>query len=270
MRSRRHGGSVRAGSGRTWAAVALLLGGCAPGRLEPTRLMERYRAAIEDAAVARPSEIERGLRAVGPEEPGLIWEGRAGESRLLVATWTSWTGYDGSEGREISTLREVWVTLAPEIQEFCRRYRHRRRRPLTLRLEQLIGVPPDNGRTRFAELWVRPQDLFRPCPDPEITDSQCGLATPQGGGFLHLDEQFTAWFEARRASSYGEGGYPWTRLGYTYDWGNRRSRVGLSEFVIRQGATLAVHKVELTEDYCRRKGRGASSKRSSGVPGRAD
>ena len=27
--------------------------------------------------------------------------------------------------------------------------------------------------------------------------------------------------------------YPWTRLGYTYDWGNPRNLVGLSEFVLR-------------------------------------
>jgi hypothetical protein len=28
-------------------------------------------------------------------------------------------------------------------------------------------------------------------------------------------------------------GYPWTRLGYSYDWGNPKNPVGLSEFVLR-------------------------------------
>lgn len=30
-----------------------------------------------------------------------------------------------------------------------------------------------------------------------------------------------------------DGGWPWTQLGYTYDWGNPKNHVGLSEFVIR-------------------------------------
>lgn len=47
--------------------------------------------------------------------------------------------------------------------------------------------------------------------------------------------------------------YPWTRLGYTYDWGNAKSRVGLSEFVIRKGARLTVHSVSTTEGYAQKR-----------------
>ena len=39
-----------------------------------------------------------------------------------------------------------------------------------MRLEKLLGLPPNSGKTKFVEIWVRPQDLFRPSPDPEITD----------------------------------------------------------------------------------------------------
>lgn len=45
--------------------------------------------------------------------------------------------------------------------------------------------------------------------------------------------------------------YPWTRLGYTYDWGNPRADMGLSEFVIKKGAEIAINSVYTTEDYCR-------------------
>ena len=53
--------------------------------------------------------------------------------------------------------------------------------------------------------------------------------------------------------------YPWTQLGYTYDWGvpedletdsDRPANVGLSEFVIRQGAPILVHSIQSVEDYC--------------------
>ena len=49
---------------------------------------------------------------------------------------------------------------------------------------------------------------------------------------------YTGWFNNRKnyiysnARSYpASSPYPWTRLGYTYDWGSR-NHVGLSEFVV--------------------------------------
>jgi hypothetical protein len=108
----------------------------------------------------------------------------------------------------------------------------------TLRLEQLLGLPPNDGKTTFAELWVKPADLFRPSADPEITDHEAGLVFPSVTDFLTVSQTFINWFDALIASSYGEDGYPWTRLGYTYDWGNDESEVGVSEFVIRSGATV--------------------------------
>jgi hypothetical protein len=45
-------------------------------------------------------------------------------------------------------------------------------------------------------------------------------------------------------------GYPWTRLGYTYDWGNPESEVGLSEFVVAAGSTVSIEAVSDNETYC--------------------
>ncbi len=44
---------------------------------------------------------------------------------------------------------------------------------------------------------------------------------------------------------------PWTRLGYTYDWGASQNHIGLSEFVLRKGANLEVDSVTAVNDYCR-------------------
>ena len=43
--------------------------------------------------------------------------------------------------------------------------------------------------------------------------------------------------------------YPWTRLGYTYDWGDSTTHVGLSEFILEQNATVMVKSVTSTVDY---------------------
>jgi hypothetical protein len=55
--------------------------------------------------------------------------------------------------------------------------------------------------------------MFRPSPDAEIDDSVAELEFPAGTSQDHM-----TWITDRMATSYGEGGYPWTRLGYTYDW----------------------------------------------------
>lgn len=215
----------------------------------PEALQQAYLQAVRDAATVEPQEISKNLTPIVETNTNLVWEGQPGSRRVLVLTWTSWNGYDDKVGQSIVTTRETWVTAAPELKDFCTTYNSPQSN-LTLRLEQLLGLPPANGKTKFVEMWVAPQDLFRPAPDPEISDQEAGLTFPQSK-FLTVSEAYVSWFNDLSSQSYGENGYPWTRLGYTYDWGNPNSEVGLSEFVINTGATIEVDAVTSTEDYCR-------------------
>ena len=128
----------------------------------------------------------------------------------------------------------------------------------------------------MIELWVSPQDIFRPCPDPEITDRKCQTDFPsdpfrtfsstelvratEGPGW-NIFMNYTGWFNNRKnyiysnARSYpASSPYPWTRLGYTYDWGSR-NHVGLSEFVVHgrkqdgSGITVGIGALKSTADY---------------------
>ncbi len=236
---------------------AFTLPGCPPFTgLSEDELNALYACAVADAAVAEPSEICRNLTAITADTPGLLWEGAPGNSRIRVVTWTSWTGYDDLVGKSIClsdiakasylTTRDTWVTLAPQIQEFVSRH-YIPQEESVLRMEQLLGVPPNNGKTRFVEFYVNPSDLFRPAPDPEITDHEAGLDFPVSC-HTTVNQDYMDWFNALKASSYGDNGYPWTRLGYTYDWGSF-SHVGLSEFIIRTGATVEVFSVTLNDLY---------------------
>jgi hypothetical protein len=87
--------------------------------------------------------------------------------------------------------------------------------------------------------------MFRPSPDAEIDDSVAELEFPAGTSQDHM-----TWITDRMATSYGEGGYPWTRLGYTYDWNPDTPEVGLSEFVITKGSTVMVESVTAQHVYC--------------------
>jgi hypothetical protein len=115
---------------------------------------------------------------------------------------------------------------------------------VTLRTLQLLGLPPNNANTYFVELWVSPQSLFRPTPDNDINDTVAQLAFPASA-----TPEYKQWFNSNIIYSYFPERYPWTRLGYTYDWGNSNSHVGLSEFVLKQNSTVIVKSVTPTADY---------------------
>ena len=211
----------------------------------------RYLDAIGDARTAEASEVADDLVAILPSNEYLVWD----QGRVLAVTWTSWPGYNSLVGSTIATTRLTWVTAVPQVIDFCRD-QGLAVADRTLRLEQLMGLPPNNGKTFFVELWVDPADLFRPSPDPEITDTTAGLVFAANGDQLHRVSadsvvSHRAWFENLRRVSYteGTGGFPWTRLGYTYDWA-RGSEEGMSEFVLQAGAQVTVAAVVGTLQYC--------------------
>lgn len=243
------------------AAVLALASGCplTGPFVTDEQLRRAYEAAVADAEMATPEEISTRLTAITPYNDDLVWQAAPGVSNVLMVTWTSWTGYDDLVGKSVrvddlakavETSRDTWVTAAPELKAFCAR-QHLDAEDMTLRVEQLLGLPPYNGKTRFVAFWVNPDDLFRPSPDPVITDREAELDFPASTRYVTVSPDYVDWFNALRDSSYGPDGYPWTRLGYTYDWGAPCTHVGLSEFVIRSGAAVEVESVTLNEDFWR-------------------
>jgi len=208
-------------------------------------LRVEYQAAILDAKTANESEIYRNLTPITESNPGLTWEDDNGSMRVLVVTWTGWGGYVNQTNNTMNLSRETWVTVYPEVRNFIEQ-NDLPAEKCSLRLEQLNGLPPRNNKTWFVELFVSPEDMFRPSPDPEINDTEAQLDFPANTSQEHID-----WINNLKNSSYGTNGYPWTRLGYTYDWAtSRQNHVGLSEYVIRKGANVKIHDTISTTDYC--------------------
>ena len=245
-----------------------------------------YLAALKSAEEATQEKIFTKLLAVVPDwDPinherlygsTIRWEGEPGNSRVLVGTFLDRATYvqyykdnlDYHE-EEYTLKKSLWVTVVPELKNFfIRRNFYNRCPPSCKRVKQLLGLHPAKDYDVFLEMWVDPKDLFRPSPDPEITDHEAQIATKVShdqwifpyelNPFLKIDDTvlfkeaqwsasavpYRAWFINRLQTVYVNGpvlieddpgtwGYPWTRLGYSYDWGNPRNRVGLSEFVLR-------------------------------------
>ncbi len=202
-----------------------------------------YKQANIDAMYAEKDEISNSLIAISPNNSYLQWQGEGEEQRVLVVTWTKYI-----DVKKSVTLKwgETWVTACPELQDWYTKNK-KRIKDTDLRLEQLLGLPPKSGNTHFIELWVKPSDMFRPAPDNEITDQTTYLELPK-----EVDSSYKEWYNSNIVFSYYPLAYPWTRLGYTYDWGNKKSEIGLSEFVIRKNAEVIVKSIQTTADYLKK------------------
>lgn len=220
-------------------------------------LQEQYNQGVLDAAIPVPGENVSTLTAITAESDRLIWN--EDESRLLVVTWKNQRSYDTfiapNTRTSASEAHVIWVTAAPEIQEFCHRYLaehpNATAAELDLRLKQHLGLHYDWNYDVFVELWVSPEDLFRPCVDPDITDMQCGRQFGDSYPHVRNIEDYRAFYNNLYAQSFrGTPGVPWTGLGYTYDWGSPVTEVGASEFIVVPDAAYTIHNVQATQTYC--------------------
>ncbi|WP_022835247.1 hypothetical protein [Salisaeta longa] len=219
--------------------------GCGTARLTPAQQQAAYAAAIRDAKTAAFAEVTTQLTPITPAHAPLRWRTIDGARHVQVVTWT-----DTLAGRGLLRLQEtVWVTPVPVLQQMCRAF-DRTGPALADRLRQVLGLPPHAPYTRFVTLWVRPHDLVRPCPDPEINDRECLPNSPRPSSVLTVSSAHTQWMDATARASYHSDGYPWTRLGYTYDWHPGTDEVGVSEFVIHPGATVRIANRVSTARYC--------------------
>lgn len=230
-------------------------------------LPQAYLDAVEDAKIAEPGEIYRNLTPIVWYNSDLKWD----KSRVLVVAWTSFRGYAENVGNSMVLPRDLWVTAVPDLQKFCKAYRLTSQTSLEYRLNQVLGLPPDTATTNryIVELWVEPRSLFRPSKDPNITDHEAELEFPLPNAFESISNSYQDWFTQQFKSRYGSSSnasaavinYPWTQLGYTYDWGNqsdwqkldpkRSPHIGLSEFVIREWSQITVHSTQSAKDYCK-------------------
>jgi hypothetical protein len=268
--------------------ASLLIAGCgsdnsASAPLTPAAIQTLYSSAAFDARTVTPAKISRNLTPITSDNQELIWENGVLGSRVLMLSWIKSSDakyYDGTvdpacrPGSSNCTLNaDLWVTVSPEMKNFFQSMP-----PQSLRIAQLLGVPPEYAAEdrSMVELWVSPRDIFRPCPDPEITDRECQADFPsdpfrtfsstelvratEGPGW-NVFMNYTGWFNNRRNYIYtnarnypSSSPYPWTRLGYTYDWGSS-NHVGLSEFVVHgrkqsgSGISVGIGSLKKTADY---------------------
>lgn len=235
----------------------------ATSQIAQNNLPEEYNYALHDSRDPQPGEMIGNLTAITESNLDLTWEGLPNSNRVLVTTLTKRGAYRSGQRIEKSNDLEIWVTVVPEVKDFCQSYSRfmlfSNSGDLKLRLKQVLGLPPDKEYDEIAEIWVDPRFLRRPSLDPEIDDQTVSPIQNPLVFSPNTDEIYKAWF-TQEVKDWKENPYPWTGLGYTYDWGiypktNLQTDAGLSEFVIlpnpQVSTEIHVKSVSLVEDYCK-------------------
>ncbi|THB74043.1 MAG: hypothetical protein D3926_22770 [Desulfobacteraceae bacterium] len=222
-----------------------------------TSLFER---AVDDAAVVEQSDVYDKLVAIKKGNESLVWDTQT--DRVLVVMWKSRQSfekfYKGKTATGTDTKYLTWVTTAPQVKQFAKDYLSKfplaPKDEVDLRLKQYLGLKPEWTYDVFVEMWVAPEDLFRPCPDPEIDDTVCELAFPEKTPAVKGIDCYPCFYKDLYFNDFRtRPGTPWTGLGYTYDWGSRESPFGASEFIMIPGAAYEIERVVDTMDYIKEK-----------------
>ena len=217
--------------------------------VENTANWNLYKQAVLDAMAPDSSKIDLNLVPINTQNNDLVWKEINGENYLLVVTWkqdiTYYQPYLDSAFYNTGNY-PIWITTAPEL---LNRIKEEKYTDVNTRLKQLLGLPPNSVYSYFVEFWVKPSDLFRPCPDREVSDKACSLCFPSNTDSTHIE-----WINENRISRYYAcdlfDKYPWTQLGYTYDWNATNVKhLGLSEFVIAKNSNIVVKQIYTTEQY---------------------
>lgn len=212
---------------------------------DPNDTAALYAAAVRDAMVIGDDDIFP-LIEITKDSPLCSWDD---QGRVLMLTYHRFPGsYIAGEDYTL-IYGEVWTFTDREIIQWYQEYQKYQENnggvnDWALRFKQLIGLPPEREYTHFSALWVNPGDIIRPGYAWRLSDTMSAKTFAEDPG-----EDYKAWFDNNIIWSYFESAFPWTRLGYTYDWAAGGGKYGLSEFLIRKDAVTHVEFTMTTDEF---------------------
>ena len=220
------------------SALLMTMTGCTEKEISPDRL---YSISVEDAKEAEENEI-MPLVTLTKDSEMVTWSEDGGKVLLL-----SWHKYPESYKYGESFVCEygdIWTFTDKEIISWYGENSY----GVTdweLRLEQLIGLPTISEYTHVSAFWTDIEEVIRPCYQLDVTKQMS--AELLDGSALGA---YKPWFDDNAEYSYAEDTpYPWTRLGYTYDWADNGNEYGLTEFLILEGSEIEVDWTKTTDEF---------------------
>lgn len=198
---------------------------------EPAETVQmQYDDAVKDSMTVEENEI---LPLVSLEK-GAPYAKYDEEGRVLLVNFNKYPE-SYPEGQDVAlSWGNIWAFNVAELADWYADH-GKEVTDWPTRIRQLLGLAPDNDYTHFTAMWVEPEDVERPA---YVQDT----GTVEMTDYLteNVDEDFREWFDDNIIWCYFDGAYPWTRLGYTYDWADNGEEYGLSEFLVKEDSRVKV------------------------------
>lgn len=210
----------------------------------------RYVAAVEKTSgELTEDDVVDNLTTIGASD-----HIRNGSGQILMSMFTDYSSSPGAPAYNRSYSqspgRNLWVAVAPKYQDFLLEH-NVAAADVALRSKQLIGLPENSKNYYVVELWSDNSSLFRPAMDDDITHPKTSLTFV--GEMTDISNPRRKWFD-KNFDTYNPAKsnppFPWTRAGYTYDWGCD-NHVGLTEFIFEgtAGKAFSVRSVISVTSY---------------------
>jgi hypothetical protein len=219
------------------------------------QLVQYYQAAIRSAAIKTPQSAA----------PLLTLDAKAPRQTMMTFSTAPPTMVDGK------LKYPIWVSVADQLHGFCGGNADK-----SLALTEALGLAPGGKPRGLYKLSVPTDSLFRPCASKTaITETACAASLPEQSTapdpsteppttadpqalIAFYRDKFLAWQSAlpdaerehfvlnQIMTSYQIGsedkpGFPFTGMGWTYNWNpDASSPVGVSEFIVRDGTAIEV------------------------------
>lgn len=215
------------------AVPSFVLCGCTSKSID-----EMYNDSVVDAMLATPDEIKT-LVTLTPEDNKVNYVDGKYEMITLHQ-------YPDSYPDDTDVVLEhglIWVSSAKEFEDFVKA--NKNESDWGLRLHQLNGVPTSSVKTHLTTFYISSDVMTRPA---FVTDPTKQIISTDYND-MNESEDYMTWFDNQILDSYYRSSYPWTRLGYTFDWKDNGNDYGLSEFLVEENSTVHVEKTLPYMDY---------------------
>lgn len=131
------------------------------------------------------------------------------------------------KGKQLTSDRYTWVFVWDDFKKRCmiKGVNNMSNNLKSKRACKLLGLSDKSQRDTIVLLKVKSDRLFRPAYNRNTND------TSKMDALHHniTDAEERLWFIKEQRTNE----YPWTRKGYTYDWGNAVDYCGVSEFILK-------------------------------------
>ena len=206
-------------------------------------LADLYMSAVHDAVFAEPDEIQP-LVCVASDSDLVTFNQT--KDKVLMLNFNNYPESYVAGQPFVCKYGAVWTFTDKEIIKW---YKERADKDKVadwpMHFNQLLGMPCNKSYKCVTALWARPADLRRPAYQTDITKQ----IEPDKLSTKDVSEDIREWFKDNIVWSYFDSAYPWTRLGYTYDWADNGKEYGLSEFLILKDSVVDVEWTKSQEEF---------------------